>query len=75
VFERTYDPVTPMLTAAIMYWCLVNMMRIGFELLDRMLNQHLVADEQRRQEILAATRQSPLARWTSIFAPGTEQAR
>jgi arginine/ornithine transport system permease protein len=75
VFERTYDPVTPMLTAAIMYWCLVNMMRIGFELLDRMLNQHLVADEQRRQEILAATHQSPLARWTSIFAPGTEQAR
>ena len=35
VFERTYDPVTPMLTAAALYWMLVNVMRIGFELLDR----------------------------------------
>ena len=33
VFERTYDPVTPMLTAAALYWALVNVMRIGFELL------------------------------------------
>ena len=33
VFERTYDPVTPMLTAAALYWTLVNVMRIGFELL------------------------------------------
>ena len=49
VFERTYDPVTPMLTAAALYWTLVNVMRIGFELLDRMLNRHLTADEQRQR--------------------------
>ena len=47
--RRTYDPVTPMLTAAALYWMLVNVMRIGFDLLDRALNRHLTADEQRQR--------------------------
>jgi His/Glu/Gln/Arg/opine family amino acid ABC transporter permease subunit len=74
VFERTYDPVTPMLAAAALYWSLVNLMRIGFELLDRALNRHLTAEEQRQRKPIAAPRQALLARWTSL-ASRTEQAR
>jgi His/Glu/Gln/Arg/opine family amino acid ABC transporter permease subunit len=75
VFERTYDAVTPMLLAAALYWVLVNLMRIGFEFADRRLNRHLIADEQRLRKPVAASRQALLARWTSLPAPGTEQAR
>ena len=75
VFERTYDPVTPMLVAAALYWALVNVMRIGFELLDRGLNRHLTADEQRQRAPIAAQRQALLARWTALTASRTEQAR
>ncbi len=50
VFERTYDPVTPMLLAAALYWMLVNVMRIGFDQLDRVLNRHLIADEKRQRD-------------------------
>jgi His/Glu/Gln/Arg/opine family amino acid ABC transporter permease subunit len=73
VFERTYDPVTPMLTAAVLYWCLVNLMRIGFELIDRRLNQHLVVDEERGRKGVAAQSRALLGRWTALSGPGTGQ--
>ncbi|MAC79649.1 MAG: arginine transporter [Rhodobacteraceae bacterium] len=41
VFQETYDPLTPMLTAAAMYWIVVNLVRLGFAALDRWLNRHL----------------------------------
>lgn len=75
VFERTYDPVTPMLLAAALYWSLVNVMRIGFEWLDRTLNRHLIADEQRLRKPSVATGQGLLARWTSLPAPDAGQVR
>jgi arginine/ornithine transport system permease protein len=75
VFERTYDPVTPMLTAAVMYWCLINLMRIGFEMIDRRLNRHLAADEQRRYKPVAVSRRALAARWTGMPAPGPEGTR
>jgi ABC-type arginine/histidine transport system permease subunit len=51
VFYRTYDPITPLITAAAFYWIVVNVMRIGFRQLDRYLNRHLLADEQRRTRL------------------------
>jgi arginine/ornithine transport system permease protein len=72
VFERVYDPITPMVTAAALYWSLVNAMRIGFELLDRILNRHLTAEEQRLRKPMIDPR-TLLARWTSIAGP--ERAR
>jgi hypothetical protein len=53
VFYRTYDPITPLVTAAVFYWIVVNLMRIGFRQLDRYLNRHLIADEQRRTQTAA----------------------
>ncbi|WP_439813873.1 ABC transporter permease [Zavarzinia sp. CC-PAN008] len=41
IFFATYDPFTPLLTAAAFYWLLVNVMRLGFQALDRRLNRHL----------------------------------
>lgn len=75
VFEQTYDPVTPMLTAAALYWVLVNVMRVGFELLDRVLNRHLTADERRRRAPAVASRQPLLSRWAALSVSRTEQAR
>jgi arginine/ornithine transport system permease protein len=75
VFERTYDPVTPMLLAAALYWSMVNLMRIGFQLLDRALNRHLVADEQREHKPITASRRTLLARWSSLPATGTGHVR
>jgi His/Glu/Gln/Arg/opine family amino acid ABC transporter permease subunit len=40
IFEITYDPFTPILTAALLYWLLINAMRIGFDALERHLNRH-----------------------------------
>ena len=67
VFERTYDAMTPMLTAAALYWCLINVLRIGFEALDRALNRHLRADETRRVK-------PAVARWGMLAAAGSEPA-
>ncbi|SON55673.1 Octopine transport system permease protein OccM [Hartmannibacter diazotrophicus] len=50
VFEQTYDPFTPMLTAAFLYWSLVNLIRLGFRLLEARLNRHLRAHEASRTE-------------------------
>jgi arginine/ornithine transport system permease protein len=60
VFYRTYDPITPLITAAAFYWIVVNVMRIGFRQLDRYLNRHLLADEQRRTRL--TTKRSAWAR-------------
>jgi ABC-type arginine/histidine transport system permease subunit len=75
VFERTYDPVTPMLAAAALYWTLVNLMRIGFERIDRTLNRHLAVEEQRRRSPVPVSARPLLARWTTLSASRTEQAR
>ncbi|MBT9386586.1 ABC transporter permease subunit [Pseudooceanicola sp. CBS1P-1] len=40
IFQETYDPLTPMITAAVMYWIVVNLVRLGFAGLDRWLNRH-----------------------------------
>ncbi|OZI54682.1 ABC transporter permease [Bordetella genomosp. 4] len=42
VFDYTYDPFTPLMTAAAIYWCLINMLRFGFATADRKFNRHLV---------------------------------
>ncbi|WP_075215276.1 ABC transporter permease [Mongoliimonas terrestris] len=44
LFEETYDPFTPILTAAAFYWCFVNLIRLGFNALERHLNRHNVRE-------------------------------
>jgi His/Glu/Gln/Arg/opine family amino acid ABC transporter permease subunit len=51
IFYDTYDPFTPLLTAAAFYWVLVNFLRIGLARFDAWLNAHLMADEGRSQVI------------------------
>jgi arginine/ornithine transport system permease protein len=51
IFYDTYDPFTPLLTAAAFYWVLVNLLRIGLARLDAWLNTHLKADESRGQSV------------------------
>jgi arginine/ornithine transport system permease protein len=51
IFYDTYDPFTPLLTAAAFYWVLVNLLRIGLARFDAWLNAHLKADESRGQAI------------------------
>ncbi len=75
VFERTYDPLTPMLTAAVLYWCLINLMRIGFEFADRRLNRHLAVEEQRRRKPVSPPPRPALARWTGLATPSSERAQ
>lgn len=58
VFEQTYDPFTPMLTAAALYWALVNLIRLGFRGLDLYLNRHLRAHDASRTEDRAPARRS-----------------
>lgn len=43
IFDYTYDPFTPLLTAAAIYWCLTNTIRFCISIADRKLNQHLAA--------------------------------
>jgi len=47
VFYDSYDPFTPLLTAAALYWVLVNLIRIGLVRFETWLNPHLAADERR----------------------------
>ncbi len=42
VFDYTYDPFTPLLTAAAIYWCITNAIRLGFSAADRKFNRYLV---------------------------------
>jgi hypothetical protein len=52
IFETTYDPFTPILTAAALYWTFVNIIRLGFLKIDRYLNSHLISDEKQRQKVV-----------------------
>ena len=52
IFETTYDPFTPILTAAALYWIFVNVVRLGFLKIDRYLNEHLTSDEKQRQKVV-----------------------
>jgi His/Glu/Gln/Arg/opine family amino acid ABC transporter permease subunit len=54
VFERTYDPFTPMITAAFLYWALVSLIRLGFRQLESYLNRHLRTQDA--AERMAASR-------------------
>lgn len=49
IFMEVYDPFTPMLTAAAIYWLLVNLIRRGFDAVDRRLGRHLPAHLQKEQ--------------------------
>ena len=40
VFEQTYDPFTPILCAAALYWAFVNAIRLGFRVWGAYLNRH-----------------------------------
>ena len=51
IFYDTYDPFTPLLTAAALYWVLVNLIRIGLARLDTWLNVHLRVDERRDRAV------------------------
>jgi ABC-type arginine/histidine transport system permease subunit len=39
----TYDPMTPLIVAAVIYWSMVQLIRIGFARLETHLNRHLQA--------------------------------
>jgi His/Glu/Gln/Arg/opine family amino acid ABC transporter permease subunit len=41
VFDYTYDPFTPLVTAAGIYWIIINAMRYAFNVADSRLNRHL----------------------------------
>jgi His/Glu/Gln/Arg/opine family amino acid ABC transporter permease subunit len=41
VFYLTYDPFTPLLTAAALYWIMINVVRGGFNVADKHFNAHL----------------------------------
>ncbi len=41
VFDYTYDPFTPLITAAAIYWCITNSIRLGFSIADRKLNRYI----------------------------------
>jgi arginine/ornithine transport system permease protein len=53
VFEKTYDPFTPMLTAAALYWALTNLLRVAFRLLERRLNRHHVVEVRDERQAAA----------------------
>ena len=63
VFELTYDPFTPMLTAAFLYWLLINVISQVFRLIDRRLNRHVAVHEGGKRETPApVTDTAPSAR-------------
>jgi len=72
VFYDSYDPFTPLLTAAAFYWVLVNLLRIGLVRLDTWLNPHLIADERRERTGTARPRALPAPR--PLPAHGTPEA-
>jgi len=81
IFELTYDPFTPMLTAAAFYWVLVNLIRVVFRALERYLNRHLTAHEDRSKPANSLPQPTPvpssIARWKasrSLGVPAKGQA-
>jgi arginine/ornithine transport system permease protein len=55
IFYDTYDPFTPLLTAATFYWVLVNVIRIGLARFDVWMNVHLMVDERRDRIVTSLT--------------------
>jgi arginine/ornithine transport system permease protein len=72
VFETTYDPFTPILTAAALYWTFVNVVRLGFVQIDKYLNAHLISDEKQRQQ--AGARKNAGAMPLPAIAPAAASA-
>ena len=42
VFDYTYDPFTPLIMAAGIYWCITNVIRLAFSAANRTFNRHLI---------------------------------
>lgn len=61
IFEQTYDPFTPILCAAALYWALVNVVRLGFRLwgdyLDRHNREGLVMQPARKRRAIRIGRE------------------
>ena len=70
MFEYTYDPFTPMLTAALLYWLLINVMRQGFRLVDLRLNRHIAVHETRVAAGPRAAPATPRIRFAAIRGIG-----
>ncbi|MCS0504879.1 ABC transporter permease [Ancylobacter mangrovi] len=47
VFYVTYDPFTPLLSAAAIYWVMINAVRAAFAMADRRFNAHLATRADR----------------------------
>jgi ABC-type arginine/histidine transport system permease subunit len=47
--STTFDPVTPLVMAALIYWSLVQILRMGFTRLEAHLNQYLALDDGRQK--------------------------
>ena len=62
VFYVTYDPFTPLLTAAAIYWAVINLVRAGFGWADGLLNRHLSADRYQVPRVDGRTKLSSSAR-------------
>ncbi|QJP16567.1 ABC transporter permease subunit [Starkeya sp. ORNL1] len=48
IFEQTYDPFTPILCAAALYWAFVNTVRLGFRVWGDHLDRHNVEEPATR---------------------------
>jgi His/Glu/Gln/Arg/opine family amino acid ABC transporter permease subunit len=49
IFERTFDPFTPLLTAAAFYWLFVNAVRLVLGRFERRLNRHVLVSAVRQR--------------------------
>lgn len=58
IFYVTYDPFTPLLTAAAIYWAVINLVRAVFGFADGHLNGHLSAARPSVSRIASRTRPS-----------------
>lgn len=62
IFYLTYDAFTPIITAGAIYWVINNLMRLGFDAIDRRLNRHLYvmnAEQAGKHRPAAARRAAP----------------
>lgn len=53
IFSETYDPVTPLVMAAALYWLLITTMRLGFDGIDFYLNRHNRAHDKSQVGVVA----------------------
>lgn len=49
----TYDPLTPLICAAAVYWAIVHLLRVAFKRLEARVSRHLVRQETARSPSLA----------------------